>query len=67
MILGQFLDLNLRPALQAMQIFKDGMVKRQWGRVVNIASRAILGLADRSTYAAAKSALIAFTRSWALN
>ncbi len=63
---GAVLDLNLRPALQAMQIFKDGMVKRQWGRVVNIASRAILGLADRSTYAAAKSALIAFTRSWAL-
>lgn len=60
------LDLNLRPALQAMQIFKDGMVQRQMGRVVNIASRAILGLAGRSTYAAAKSALIAFTRSWAL-
>ncbi len=60
------LDLNLRPALQAMQIFMGGMVERGFGRVVNISSRAVLGIENRSSYAAAKSGLIAFTRCWAL-
>lgn len=59
-------DINIRPAIQAMQIFKDQMVNKQWGRVVNIASRVALGIENRSTYAAAKAALIAFARSWAL-
>jgi len=60
------IDMNLRPALQAMQIFKPKMLEQQWGRIVNISSLAVLGLANRSTYAAAKAALIALTRSVAL-
>lgn len=59
-------NINVRPAIQAMQIFKDQMITKRWGRVVNIASRVVLGIENRSTYAAAKAALIAFTRSWAL-
>lgn len=59
------LDLNLRPALQAMQIFMNGMQERHFGRVVNISSRAILGIKDATSYAAAKLGLIGFTRSWA--
>lgn len=59
------LDLNLRPALQAMQIFMNGMRHRNYGRVVNISSRAVLGVANATSYAAAKAALIAFTKSWA--
>jgi NAD(P)-dependent dehydrogenase (short-subunit alcohol dehydrogenase family) len=58
------MDLNLWPALDAMQILMNGMIERKYGRVVNIASRAVLGVANASSYAAAKAALIAFTKSW---
>lgn len=60
------LDINLRPALQAMQIFVSKMKARNWGRVVNLSSRAMLGKSGRSSYSAAKAALIGFTRTWAL-
>lgn len=60
------LDINLRVALQITQIFTPNMIERQWGRVVNIASLAVLGLDNRAVYAAAKAGLIAFARSWAL-
>lgn len=60
------LDLNLRPAVQAMQTFMQGLIDRKFGRIVNISSRAALGAATFSTYAAAKAALIALTKSWAL-
>ena len=36
------------------------------GRIVNIASRSLLGRVEGSVYAAAKVALVGFTRSWAL-
>lgn len=60
------MELNLLPALLATQIFSPKMHEQKWGRIVNIASRAILGLAGRSVYSASKGALVAFTRSWAL-
>lgn len=60
------LDLNCRSALQAVQIFTPNMVKNQWGRIVNITSRAVLGAENRSSYGAAKAALANLTRTWAL-
>lgn len=60
------LDLNLRPALQATQIFINGMIDRKFGRIVNISSRAVLGSKNATSYAAAKAGMIAFTRIWAL-
>ncbi len=60
------MNSNLQAALQAVQIFVESMIKKHWGRIVNISSRASLGQDDRSVYAAAKAGLIAFTRSWAL-
>lgn len=60
------IDINLRPALQAMQIFLPKMKKNRWGRIINIASRAMLGKIGRSSYSAAKAALVALTRTWAL-
>ena len=60
------LDMNLRPALQAVQAALPGMKKRGYGRIVNISSLVILGVPERTAYAAAKSALNSFTRSWAL-
>ena len=60
------LDLNLRPALQAAQVVAPGMKDRRWGRIVNISSLTVLGVGQRTCYAAAKAAMISFTRSWAL-
>ncbi len=64
--LDEVLRVNLHPALQAVQATLPGMRRRGWGRVVNIASLTILGSVERTAYAAAKAALVSFTRSWAL-
>lgn len=60
------LDLNLRPALQAVQAVLPKMRAQHWGRIVNIASLTVLGTPERTAYAGAKAALVAFARTWAL-
>lgn len=60
------LDLNVRVAVQVVQAFVQSMKARQDGRIVNICSRAALGSIDRTSYSAAKSALIGCTKTWAL-
>lgn len=59
-------DLNVRTALQATQAFINQMKNNKSGRIINIASRAVFGVKNRSSYAAAKAALIGLTRTWAL-
>lgn len=59
-------DINVRTAVQMAQGFVSQMKERQWGRIINLASRAIFGIPGRTSYAAAKSALIGCTRVWAL-
>ena len=58
--------LNLKPALQLTQAFLPGMKAAHYGRIVNISSLVTLGMPLRTAYAAAKTALISFSRSWAL-
>ncbi|WPX15924.1 SDR family oxidoreductase [Pseudomonas sp. 10S4] len=58
--------VNLHSALQATQTLLPNMRAKGWGRVVNISSLTVLGITQRTAYAAAKAALISFTRSWAL-
>jgi len=58
--------VNLHSALKATQAVLPGMRERGWGRVINISSLTVLGIAHRTSYAAAKAALISFTRTWAL-
>jgi 3-oxoacyl-[acyl-carrier protein] reductase len=58
--------VNLHPALVAVQAALPGMRSRGWGRIVNISSLTVLGSVQRTSYAAAKAALVSFTRSWAL-
>jgi 3-oxoacyl-[acyl-carrier protein] reductase len=65
-VLDEVLHVNLHPALQAAQAILPGMSRRGWGRIVNIASLTVLGSVERTAYAAAKAALVSFTRSWAL-
>lgn len=64
--LEEVMRVNLHPALQAAQAILSGMKDRGWGRIVNISSLTILGSLERTAYAAAKAALVSFTRSWAL-
>lgn len=64
--LNTVLDLNVRTAVQITQVFIEGMREKKHGRIINIASRAVQGVKNRSAYAAAKSALIGLTRTWAL-
>ncbi len=58
--------VNTRAALQCMQAVLPGMREQKFGRVVNVASRAVLGKEGRSAYAASKAALMGFTRIWSL-
>lgn len=60
------LRVNLHPAIQAAQALLPGMRQRGWGRIINISSLTVLGFVERTAYAAAKSALVSFTRSWGL-
>ena len=60
------LDVNLRPAIQVVQAVIPHMKAQRFGRIVNIASRAMLGKVGRSSYSAAKASLVALTRTWAL-
>lgn len=64
--LEEVLRVNLHPALVAVQAALPTMKARGWGRVINISSLTVLGSVERTSYAAAKAALVSFTRSWAL-
>ena len=59
------IDVNLRAALQCVKACLPAMQAKSDGRIVNIASRAILGRVKRTGYAAAKMGLVGFTRVWA--
>jgi NAD(P)-dependent dehydrogenase (short-subunit alcohol dehydrogenase family) len=60
------LDLNVRVAVQVAQAFVESMKARRSGRIVNVVSRAIHGGYERTSYSAAKSALVGCTHTWAL-
>ena len=60
------MDLNVRVAVQVTQAFVDSMKVRRTGRIVNVCSRVIHGGYERTSYSAAKSALVGCTRTWAL-
>jgi NAD(P)-dependent dehydrogenase (short-subunit alcohol dehydrogenase family) len=62
----QVLEVNLRATIQIVQALLPAMREEHFGRIVNITSRATYGAKDRTSYSAAKSALVGCTRSWAL-
>lgn len=64
--LYQAFDLNVRVAVQVTQTFIPSMKARKEGRIVNICSRVTHGALNRTSYSAAKSALIGCTKTWAL-
>ena len=60
------MGLNARTALQCTQALLPGMREAGFGRIVNIASRAVAGIANITAYAASKAAIVGMTRTWAM-
>lgn len=60
------IDVVLKGAFICTKAVLPEMIKREWGRIVNISSRAHLGNAGQANYSAAKAGLLGFTRAMAL-
>lgn len=60
------LAVNTRVALQCAQAVVPGMKAAGFGRIVNIASRAIVGIPQLSVYAASKAAVVGLMKTWAM-
>ena len=57
------LDANLRGAFVAIRAATRGMMKRRWGRIINIASVVgLVGNKGQANYAASKAGLIGLTK-----
>ena len=57
-------DANLRGAFASIRAASRGMMKRRWGRIINIASVVgIIGNKGQANYAASKAGLIGLTKS----
>jgi 3-oxoacyl-[acyl-carrier protein] reductase len=58
------LDANLRSAFVAIRAASRGMMKKRWGRIINITSVVgLMGNKGQANYAASKAGLIGLTKS----
>ena len=61
------MNVNLKANFSLCKMVIKGMVKKRWGRIINISSAvAKMGNAGQTNYAASKAAIEGFTRSLAL-
>ncbi len=59
-------NLHIGASTILLQHFLPAMKKNSFGRVVNMGTRAMVGLATRTVYSGTKAALAAMTKTWAL-
>lgn len=59
-------NLHIGAATTLLQQFLPAMKAASFGRVVNMGSRAMVGLATRTAYSGTKAAIAAITKTWAL-
>jgi 3-oxoacyl-[acyl-carrier protein] reductase len=60
------IDVNLNSAFLVSKAFVRGMMKKRWGRIINIASVVgQMGNAGQTNYGASKAGMIGFTKSLA--
>lgn len=59
-------EIHLGTGITLLQACLPAMKEKGMGRVINMSSRALLGLETRSNYSATKAAIIGQTRTWAL-
>lgn len=59
-------QVHLGAGITLVQEFLPSMKSRQYGRIINMSTRAVLGLETRTNYSATKAAMVAMTRTWAL-
>ena len=59
-------EIHLGSGITLLQACLPAMKERGFGRVINMSSRALLGLETRTNYSATKAAIIGQTRTWAL-
>ena len=58
------LETNLKGAFLVTKLAARGMIKRRWGRIINIASVVgLIGNKGQANYAASKAGLIGFTKA----
>jgi NAD(P)-dependent dehydrogenase (short-subunit alcohol dehydrogenase family) len=58
--------LHIGSAITLAQAFLPAMRKAQFGRIILVSSRGVLGLATRTNYAATKAGQIGVVRTWAV-
>jgi NAD(P)-dependent dehydrogenase (short-subunit alcohol dehydrogenase family) len=64
---NQIIETNLNGTLRACQVFGRGMIERQYGRIINIASlSSSLALYEVPAYGASKAAVASLTKSLAV-
>lgn len=57
------MDVTLKGAFHCCRAVLPRMQERGWGRVINIASRALFGNPGQTNYSSAKAGLVGFTRA----
>ncbi len=64
---NRILEVNLSGTMEACRVFGKQMIKRGWGRIINLASLAsYVGLFEVAAYNASKAGVVGFTKSLAV-